>query len=541
MKKCRSLVLPSVTMATALLTGFAVEQGVLAADKQPDYTSRVPAFTFADTLAQQETQLKTNPLMLRFAESRKKMAGDPYRPIYHYVNPEGRLNDPNGLCFWQGRWHLFYQAYPPEDSRQHWGHAVSDDLVHWRDLPLAIYPNPERCCFSGSTLVEEDRVIAMYHGTAVGNMVATSSDPLLLNWKKVTGRAVIPMENPDGSRPPYRVFDPCIWKKDGVYYSLSAGTLPDGPGGKPVRANFLLRSKNLANWEYLHPFVENDRYSLVGDDGACPYFWPIGEKHILLHFSHMSGGKYLLGDYDKARDKLVVTAGGDFNFGPAAPAGVHAPSAAPDGKRGVIVIFNMNPAKPTEGWNQIMTLPRRLTLIGQDQLAIVPAGDIESLRGQHQHVDAMTLPANEEVVLDSVRGNAMEIVAEIDPKGSPMVEMNVLRSPNREEFTRIALFKHRGYRGKSLITIDSSYASLLPDVRSRAPETAPVSLGRDEPLKLRVFIDKSVVEVFINGKQCVAVRVYPGREDSVGVSLRCQGQDALLKSLDAWQMKDIYQ
>ena len=114
-------------------------------------------------------------------------------------------------------------------------------------------------------------------------------------------------------------------------------------------------------------------------------------------------------------------------------------------------------------------------------------------------------------------------------------------SPNKEEFTRIALFKHRGYRGKSLITIDSSYASLLPDVRSRAPETAPVSLGRDEPLKLRAFIDKSVVEVFINGKQCVAVRVYPGREDSVGVSLRCQGQDALLKSLDAWQMKDIYQ
>ncbi|NQT39380.1 MAG: glycoside hydrolase family 32 protein, partial [Planctomycetes bacterium] len=513
-----------------------MERGALAEEKQPDFTSRVPAFTFAETLAEQEAQLKTNPLMLRFAESRKKMADDPHRPIYHYVNPEGRLNDPNGLCFWQGRWHMFYQAYPPEDSRQHWGHAVSDDLVHWRDLPLAIYPNPERCCFSGSTMVEEDRVIAMYHGTSVGNMVATSSDPLLLNWKKVTGRAVIPMKNADGSRPPYRVFDPCIWSKDGVYYSLSGGTLPDGPGGKRVRANFLFRSKNLADWEYLHPFVENDRYSLVGDDGACPYFWPIGDKHILLHFSHMSGGKYLLGDYDTARDKFVVTDGGDFNFGAAAPAGVHAPSASPDGKGGVIVIFNMNPAKPTEGWNQIMTLPRRLTLSGQEQLAIVPAGDIESLRGEHRHVDTMTLPANKEVVLDGVRGNAMEIVAEIDPKGSPMVELNVLRSSNREEFTRIALFKHRGYRGKSLVTIDSSYASLLPDVRSRAPETAPVVMGRDEPLKLRVFIDRSVVEVFINGRQCVAVRVYPGREDSVGVSLRSQGQEAVLKSLDAWQM-----
>jgi beta-fructofuranosidase len=529
-----------------LQNGAHIQEGQLVLDGVDDvlgrgYTSLVPRREYAQTLPEQLEQLRDDPQVLRFAASRERLAADPHRPIYHYVNPEGRLNDPNGLCFWQGRWHLFYQAYPPEDPRQHWGHAVSDDLIHWRDLPLAIYPDPERCCFSGSTLVEEDRVIAMYHGTTVGNMVAVSSDPLLLNWEKVTGKAVIPMRNPDGLRPPYRVFDPCIWKKDGVYYSLSAGTLPDGPGGKPVRANFLLRSENLADWEYLHPFVENDRYSLVGDDGACPYFWPIGDKHILLHFSHMSGGKYLLGDYDKARDKLVVTSGGDFNFGAATPAGVHAPSATPDGKGDVIVIFNMNPGKPTEGWNQIMTLPRRLTLIGQDELAVAPAGDVESLRGEYQHVDAITLPANEEIVLDGVSGNAMEIVAEIDTQEAPMVEMNVLRSPNREELTRVAFFRGRGYRGKSLLTINSSYASLLPDVRSRAPETAPVAMGRDEPLRLRVFVDRSVVEVFANGKQCVAVRVYPGREDSVGVSLRSQGQEAVLKSLDAWQMKNIYE
>jgi len=535
--------LPTLAVAAAaiLTAGLALQRQSSAAEGPRDNTSRVPSYTFAETLEEQEAQLKTNPLLLRMIESRRKMADDPHRPIYHYVNPEARLNDPNGLCRWQDRWHLFYQAYPPEDPRQHWGHAVSDDLIHWRDLPLAIYPNPERCCFSGSTLVEEDRVIAMYHGTTVGNMVAVSSDPLLLNWKKVTGQAVIPMRGPDGSPLPYRVFDPCVWKKDGVYYSLSGGTLPDGPGGKRVRANFLLKSKDLAKWEYLHPFVEDDRFTLVGDDGACPYFWPIGDRHILLFFSHMSGGQYLLGDYDRQRDKLVATAHGTFNFGPAAPAGVHAPSATPDGKGGVIVIFNMNPAKPTVGWNQIMTLPRRLTLAGRDALRIEPAGDIESLRHDHQHVEAMTLPANQEVVLKNVRGNAMEIVAEIDPKGSPMVEMNVLRSPKREEVTRIAFYRNRGFRGKSLITIDSSYSSLSPDVRSRAPETGPVALGRDEPLRLRVFIDRSVVEVFVNGKQCVAMRVYPSREDSLGVSLRSQGQDATLKSLDAWQMENIYQ
>ena len=558
--KRRSFLKQTGVMAAALVVParekLRAQKQPKARKEEPDYTSRVPKYTFADTLGEQEAQLKTNPLILRFIESRKKMAGDPYRPIYHYVNPENRLNDPNGLCFWKGRWHLFYQAYPPEDPRQHWGHAVSDDLIHWRDLPYAIYPNPERCCFSGATLVEKDRVIAMYHGTVVGNMVAVSDDPLLLNWKKVTGKAVIPMVNPDGSVPPYRVFDPCIWKKGGMYYSLSAGTLPNGPGGKRVRANFLLRSKDLAKWEYLHPFVEDDRYSLVGDDGACPYFWPIGDKHILLHFSHMSGGKYLLGDYDKKRDKFVVTAGGDFNFGPHAPAGVHAPSATPDGKGGVIVIFNMNPGKPTKGWNQIMTLPRRLTVLpkgGIDPLGIEPAGDIESLRYNHQHVGTMNLPANEEVVLKNIKGNAMEIIAEIDPKKAPMVEMNVLRSPGSQETTRIMFFKNRGYRHReygrtneyskkysSLITIDSSYSSILPDVKSRAPETAPVFIDKNEPLKLRVFIDRSVVEVFVNGKQCVAMRVYPGLADSVGVSLRSQGKDAELKSLDAWQMKNIY-
>ena len=529
----------------------------MSEEKQPDgstelaevYASRVPKYEFAGTLEEQEAELETNPLMLRLVESRKEMAGDPHRPVYHYVNPEGTLNDPNGLCFWKGRWHLFYQAYPPEDTRQHWGHAVSDDLVRWRDLPYAIYPDPERACFSGATLVEEARVIAMYHGTKVGNMVAVSSDPLLLNWEKVTGKAVIPMTGPDGSPLPYRVFDPCVWKKGGAYYSLSGGTLPRGPGGKPVRANFLLRSEDLAHWEYLHPFVEDDRFTLVGDDGACPYFWPIGERHMLLFFSHMSGGQYLLGDYAEERDRFVVTSHGKFNFGPAAPAGVHAPSATPDGKGGLIVIFNMNPAKPTEGWNQIMTLPRRLTLTSKDEIGIEPAGDIESLRGEHRHVEATKLPANQEVVLENVRGNAMEVAAEIDPKGAPVVEMDVLRSPGAEEVTRVMFLRDRGYRRRdvgapgsrySLITIDSSRSSSLPDVLSRSPETAPVLIGPDEPLRLRVFVDRSVVEVFVNGRQCVAMRVYPGREDSVGVSLRSQGRDAALGSLDAWQMKSIY-
>ncbi len=512
-----------------------------ADDEQPvDYESKVPKFNYAQTLPKQQAQLETNPLMLRFRKSRLRLAADPHRPIYHFVNPENRMGDANGLCRWQNRWHLFYQCRPAEEDRVHWGHTVSDDLIHWQDLPYAIYPQPEYHSYSGSTLVESDRVIAMYHGTRVGNFVATSSDPLLLNWEKLGGAPVIPIKSPDGSPLPYRVFDPCIWKQEGVYYALSGWTRPRVPDGQLVRANFLFKSTDLVNWEYLHPFVEGDRFTRIGDDGACPYFWPIGDRHILVFFSHISGGQYLLGDYDTERHKFVVTSHGLFNRGATEPGGVHAPSATPDGQGGLVVIFDMNQARPTKGWNENMTLPRRLSLQTKDQLRVEPAGEIESLRGQHKHVEPMTLPANKEVVLKNIRGNAMEIMATINPQNSSTLEINVLRSPNKEEYTRIVFYRNRGYQGQSLLSIDSSRSSTLADVSLRAPETGPISLDPGEPLELRVFLDKSVVEVFANGQRCLAVRVYPGRQDSLGVSLRSQGNDAELKSLDAWQMKSIY-
>lgn len=537
----------AIALAALILYSSQVTR---SAETQPvtTVTSKVPFFRFATTLEAQEAQLKSNELMLRFAASRQQLAADPYRPAYHFVNPESTLNDPNGLCFWMGRWHLFYQAYPPEDRRQHWGHAVSDDLVHWRDLPYAIYPNPETKCYSGAILVEPQRAIAMYHGVGLGNMVAVSSDPLLLNWEKLGHGAVIPTP-PAKTKAPYMIYDPCVWKKDGQYYSLSGRIMPAGPPGKTVPAEYLFRSQDLVNWEYVHQFLENDRFSSVGDDGACPNFWPIGDRHILLYFSHHSGGQYLLGDYDQAKDKFLATSHGNFNFGAVFPGGVHAPSATPDGKGGVIAIFNINSARPTPGWNQIMSLPRRLTLEGKDGLRIEPAGDLPSLRYDHHHQGPLTLKANKETVLPAVQGNSLEIDFEVAPTPAPMLALDVLRSPGREEFTRISFYRNRGAtyerspsgdKAMSLVTIDNSCSSILPDTSPRPPESAPVLLAPDEPLRVRVFVDKSVVEVFVNERQCIAMRAYPGRPDSLGVSFRSQGKNVTLKSLDAWQIKSVY-
>ncbi len=261
--------------------------------------------------------------------------------------------------------------------------------------------------------------------------------------------------------------------------------------------------------------------------------------------------------------KFVVTDGGDFNHGASSPGGVHAPSAYPDGKGGVNVIFNMNPGFPSKGWNQLMSLTRKITLAPNDPFDLIrqePVGDFASLRGKHQRVKNVTLTANEEVVLKKIKGNTMELIAEINPGTAQAIEIDLLRSPDGEERTRLIIHPDRGYGSRifgvdemkarrssgavmydTVVTLDNTRSSTLARAQSRPPESDSFRRGKGEPIKLHIFIDRSVVEVFVNGKACVAARVYPGREDSLGVSLRAQGRDAKLKSLDAWQMGTIYE
>ena len=511
------------------------------------FESKVPQRTYATTLDEQLDQLKRDSMMDRFAESRKRLSSDPYRPIYHYVNPEGNLNDPNGLCYWQGRYHLFYQAYPLEDPRQHWGHAVSDDLVRWRDLPLAIYPGIEEACYSGSTLVEEDRVIAMYHGTSAGNMVAISSDPLLLNWDKVPGNPVIPIIQADSNGHPYRVFDPCIWREEDGYYSLSGNYWNGTIFGNCRMVQHLFFSPDLKRWKYIGPFVKGDIFTGPGEDGAVPYFWPIGDRHILVFASHQRGSQYLLGEYDKAHHEFRPSAHGRFNFGSLRNGGVHAPSATPDGKGGLYVIHNINHGMVTEGWNHIMSLARRITLDKDSNLLIEPVSGMESLRFNHNSLREMILPPNQDTVIENIKGTALELIARIDPCDAREVCVSVLRSIDGDERTDIRFLKN-GYLAskddnwnyqRDALVIDPTRSSLMPDVLARPPEVAPFELYDDEVLSLRIFVDRSVVEVFANGRQCLALRVYPKRNDSVNVSICSRGRNATLLSLDAWNIESI--
>ena len=495
------------------------------------FPSATPQFTFTEeSLEAQRAELATNPLMLRFAESRQAQAADPYRPAYHFVSPESQLNDPNGLCYWNGKWHMFYQAYPadefpaPEnirDRRQHWGHAVSDDMVHWEDLPYAIYPGIERMCFSGGTVVDDDKVVAFYPGIHAGQMVAVADDPLLLNWDKVPGNPV--MQNVMG--------DACIWKQGDTYYGL-------------MSSRTVAKSTDLSNWEIARggEFVIGVGY----EDGACPTLRPLGDKYLLTVFSHHRGGQYLLGDFDPETLQFAAYEHGWFNHGRVSPGGVHAPSTASDPEiaGAVVNIMNINDGRHDDNWDQIMSLPQLLTLTDDKHLRIEPYPTLASLRGEHFHMDETVLPANEEIIVEGFASNTFELSAEIDPAEARWVRLNVLRSREAEEETSITFYNFDRpisiwYHTPGEMVLDATRSSTLDDVWIRPPERAEFARN-GENLRLRVFVDKSVVEVFINERLYMALRVYPGREDSLGISLQAQGQEAVLKSLDCWELEPIW-
>lgn len=540
MKKCNSYFL--ICLIIIGLTSQAQEK------------SKVPKreTLFSESPGLQMQEIKADPLILRFAKEREELKKDPFYPKYHFIAPENNIGDPNGLTFWKGNWHLFYQFRPLEEhDMAHWGHAVSKDLIHWEDLPVALYPDPGKLrasqVYSGSALAESNRVLVIYHSTGKGNTIASSSDPLLLNWKKIIKEpnlATIPLnrdENDFGS--PYRVWDPFLWKEGKTYYSLSGVFM--GKNGKEYEHKrtaiwHLFSSENLLDWNYSGDFLENDKFTEVGDDGSCSYFWPLGNKHLLIFFSHRNGSQHILGTFDKTRKKFIAESHQIHYTGPASSA----PDPENEGK--IIVIQNKSGGRGSiiGNWNGIFTLPRRFSLDENDIINVEPAGDFASLRYNKKTIINQKIDQSHDTLLKDIGGKSMEIETVIQPGASSIIEIKVLRSPDNKEYTSVRFYKsgepynkHGGERWS--VSIDGFHSSLRPEVSHSYPGKSEFLRFNNETLKIRLFLDMSIVEVFVNDQASLAERVYPLKEQSRNVSVWANASGTLIEVLNAWHMKNI--
>jgi len=480
-----------------------------------------------------------------FAE-RPNPVSDPQRPRYHFLPAANWLNDPNGLIHWKGQYHMFYQYNPngPFHGTIHWGHAVSADLVHWADLPIALAPTPgspdAEGCYSGCAVDHDGVPTFLYSGHNRANPGAfqlpclATGDAELLTLTKFDGNPVIAAPPPDLDLVAFR--DHSVWKAPDAWYMLV------GAGIKRVGGTALLyRSENLREWEYLHPLCTGDLNSSdplwTGSMWECPDLFPLGDKHILAvsvwDEHELYYPIYFVGDYAdqlfSARSPRLLDFGRSF----------YAPQTMRDaqGRRlmwGWLREERAAEAQRAAGWSGVMSLPRLLTMRPDGELGIDPVPELAALRGKHTRLGDIDLRPTSSNVLGDIRGDTLEILAECELGDAAEFGVKVRCSPDGAEETRIIYD-----RAEQRLLVDRRRSS-ASDLVQRDVQGGRLELARDEPLKLRIFLDRSVVEVYANGRACMTSRIYPSRADSLGVDVFAQRGSVRLTALDIWELGSIW-
>ena len=491
-------------------------------------------------------------LVLQTSRSlREKYLADPTRPGYHLACVEGFSwpGDPNGAFYANGRYHLMYLRW------QTWSHISSKDLVHWRHHPDAI----ESGAWSGGGFLDEDGTAYLTFwklgGGKEGIGLARSTDPSYEHWEqfksnpavKSTAFGITETTNADGSVTVTGSADPSnIWKKDGKYYVLG-GNCPvlDKYGRKSNSPSqfvgdhlYLYESANLETWKYKGEFYErNPAWTDASEDDMCPSFLPLpaspeggkpSGKHLLLFISHNKGCQYYVGTYDTKNDKFMPENHGRMTWRDTT---VFAPEALmdPKGRQIMWAWMHDNPREERKiGWSGVLCLPRLLWVGADGTLRMKPVPELDMLRGEEQSWKGLSLAAGETKRLERVVGDSCELEINVTGATTKRVGLKVRSSPAGEEETLLYYDAE-----KKVLVFDSTKSG--KDGRMVA-EAAPFVLAENEPLQLRVFVDKSVIEVFANDRQAICRRVYPGRKDSLGVVLFADGGQARFNHVKAWEM-----
>lgn len=492
---------------------------------------------------------------------RTLMQSDPHRPIYHFVAPEGYAFpfDPNGAIYWKGKYHLgfIYQKRPTRDfsldSGHVWGHAVSTDLLHWTLYPDMLNfaeGDREKGIFSGGAFLSKEGVPHLiYHGFGAGaNLIARAADDELKVWKKLTNGELKESNPPSES---FSVFDPCAWyeEKSDCYYQVSGGMKPG-----------LFKSRDMREWQYLGNAVSGEnrmRHSF--EDIACPAFFTIGDKWMLLFISHTLGAQYYIGDF--SNDRFTPDRHGRMNW----PGGsFFAIEQLKDANgRNIIWGWITQHTKPSHlrdyGWSGIMSLPRVVSLDETGTLQINPPAEVKLIRLHETLEDDIVLQPNQEIALQA-NGKSLELKLEIAGEGRSPFGIKVFASPDRREQTVIRyeptqeqlvvdfarssvaapvsvpsfLFTQDGQPGFNPETDDSH----KPFLNRVSEQRAPLKLNNGEALKLDVFLDRCVIEVFANGRQAMTQLVYPELESSTGIRVFSGNETVRVRNVQSWTLAE---
>ena len=480
----------------------------------------------------------------------------PWRPQYHFTPPENFMNDPNGTVFYKGEYHLFYQYNPQGRVWGHmsWGHAVSSDMVHWENLPVALREEPgEYMVYSGSAVVDRDNtsglcrnsdpqdrscLVAIYtaaHRDQQKQHIAYSNDRGR-TWTNYSGNPVVDLNAPDFRDPSVFWYEP---QKKWVMVAVWADE----------RTAVIFDSHDLKHWR------RRSSFGPAGDSEGqweCPDLLQLpiertSEKKWVLIINRNPGSpaggtgvRYIVGSFDGTtfvsevpdRPALWADWGKDFYA-------TNTWNGMSDERRvwiGWISNWQYANQEPTDLWRGAQSVPRELKLhrFG-DGLRLVqsPIVELQKLRQQKFHAAGGSLDeVNQKMRHAGVKGQAYEFEVELAPNKSSEVGLRILKSRDAETLVGFSTTAHEVFVDRTR----SGEVSFSKDFPGRHSAT----LEKRSTVKLHGFVDRSTVEVFANdGERVITERLYPPA-GSDGLELYAKGDGGKVIELTIWSLESIW-
>ena len=491
----------------------------------------------------------TRRAMAAVAAAAPRAAADPARPVYHLLPPAQWMNDVHGAFHHRGWYHVFFQFLPWTDDLTAakaggigWGHARSRDLVHWQFLPPALLPRPEdnaRALASGSSWVRADGVPMLFYTHTPVGFPEHKREPrgaLPVDEQLVTWRTVDLGLTPGNSGVPAAI--PAIWAD---IYLFGHGDRVFATFKQSDGLVCEAQNDELTEWRAVGHLGGTGSIAAAeeGVAGECPNVFILQERYVLIRSTYPIS--YQLGAFDP--DAVTFTAdrpprildygyGGDVQpalhsrglYGTTAfadpggrpPGGV--PPSDPRRRHGRTVLAGwVSGFKAGRGWRGCMSLPRVLSIEG-GRLMQTPLPELSRLRRRHTRVGHLQLGGGARLIPE-LRGKALEIVAELAPREAASCGLRVR-------------CRDDGSGGLAI--------RYTPGTLDVAGTSVPLQLAAGDTLRLHLFLDHSVMELFVQDGSASVTRVnYPPEQD-VAVALFADGDPAAAISLDAWEIASIW-
>jgi len=475
------------------------------------------------------------------AEEAEKIASEE-RPAFHLTPRVGWMNDPNGFCLYQGKYHLFFQYYPYSCiwGPMHWGHALSSDLIHWEALPAALAPdskNDKGGCFSGCGIETEDGSLALvYTGVKKIKNKNIQIQCLALgdgrDFKKEKAPVIDSPQLPaNACIEDFR--DPKVIKsEDGNYYLYAVNKNKEGKGQV-----LLYKSRNLTDWDFISCLLEND-FGL-GNMWECPDIFELDGQSVLMmsaqqviqseDFDSGNIGVCILGRYDKTCHKFIK--GKVFQLDRGLDFYAQQTVKSPDGRRIMIGWLQnwdiCNYREKDSKWFGQMSIPREIT-IKDGILLQKPVREIENYRQKKEEIKALKMK-DEKCSIPQLKSDKLDMTISVKKCDSDLSYFN------------INLFEAEGHCAR--IYYDYKLAKAGID-RSRAGVSAALLHERactykpqeGEELKLRIITDRNSVEVFWGqGELAMSMSIY---DEAKGTGLSFEVLGAAEINASCYELKN---